>query len=63
MAHSHVLSDEENAVLRALQEGRPVPPVTDPAWRFLVWAGLVRIDQRIPPTVELTAMGRRHPTD
>ena len=64
MAHSHGLTDEEYAAIRALQEGGVVPAVTNPVWEYLLSVSLVRIDTEVrPPTVRLTPAGRSYPTD
>jgi hypothetical protein len=64
VAHSHGLTDEEYAVIRALQEGGVVPAVTNPVWEYLLSVGLVRVDSEVrPPTVRLTPSGRSYPTD
>jgi hypothetical protein len=64
VAHSHGLTDEEYAAIRALQEGGVVPAVTNPLWEYLLSVGLVRVDTDVrPATVRLTAVGRSYPTD
>ncbi|MDP9257468.1 MAG: hypothetical protein M3Q31_13045 [Actinomycetota bacterium] len=64
MAHSHGLTDEEYATIRALQEGGIVPAATNPVWEYLLSVGLVRVDTDVrPPTVRLTPSGRSYPTD
>jgi hypothetical protein len=64
MAHSHGLTDEEHAAIRALQEGGFAPAVTNPVWEYLLSVGLVRVDTEVrPPTVRLTPSGRSYPTD
>jgi hypothetical protein len=64
VAHSHGLTDEEYAAIRALQEGGVVPPVTNPVWEYVRSVGLVRVDSDVrPPTVRLTPSGRSYPED
>jgi hypothetical protein len=64
VAHSHGLTDEEYAAIRALQEAGAVPSVTSPVWEYLLSVGLVRVDTDVrPATVRLTAAGRSYPTD
>jgi hypothetical protein len=64
VAHSHGLTDEEYAAIRALQEGGVAPAVTNPVWEYLLSVGLVRVDSDVrPPTVRLTPTGRSYPTD
>jgi hypothetical protein len=64
VAHSHGLTDEEYAAIRALQEAGVVPAVTNLVWEYLLSVGLVRVDTDVrPPTVRLTPSGRSYPTD
>ncbi len=63
VAHSHGLTDEEYAAIRALQEGGVAPAVTNPVWEYLLSVGLVRVDTDVrPPTVRLTPTGHSYPT-
>ena len=64
VAHSHGLTDEEYAVIRALREGGAVPAMTNPVREYLLSVGLVRVDSKVrPPTVRLTPTGRSYPED
>jgi hypothetical protein len=45
VAHSHGLTDEEYAAIRALQEADVVPAVTNLVWEYLLSVGLVRVAQ------------------